>query len=72
MMERLGKTPEFRDGQRVTDAETLDIARMARVSDEREGGCEFDGSGAALMIITSLKPSRTGCAFNSCVGIFLP
>ena len=28
LMERLGKTPEFRDGQRVTDAETLDIARM--------------------------------------------
>jgi len=31
LMERLGKTPEFRDGQRVTDAETLDIARMVLV-----------------------------------------
>jgi acetylglutamate kinase len=31
LMERLGKTPEFRDGQRVTDADTLDIARMVLV-----------------------------------------
>jgi acetylglutamate kinase len=31
MMERLGKVPEFRDGLRVTDAETLDIARMVLV-----------------------------------------
>ena len=31
LMERLGKTPEFRQGQRVTDAETLDIARMVLV-----------------------------------------
>ena len=31
LMERLGKTPEFRDGLRVTDAETLDIARMVLV-----------------------------------------
>ena len=28
LMARLGKEPEFRDGLRVTDAETLDIARM--------------------------------------------
>ena len=28
LMERLGKVPEFREGQRVTDAETVDIARM--------------------------------------------
>ena len=31
MMRRLGKIPEFRDGLRVTDAETLDIARMVLV-----------------------------------------
>ena len=31
LMERLGKEPEFRDGLRVTDAETLDIARMVLV-----------------------------------------
>jgi acetylglutamate kinase len=30
-MQRLGKEPEFRDGLRVTDAETLDIARMVLV-----------------------------------------
>jgi acetylglutamate kinase len=31
LMSRLGKVPEFRDGMRVTDAETLDIARMVLV-----------------------------------------
>jgi acetylglutamate kinase len=31
LMGRLGKTPEFRDGLRVTDAETLEIARMVLV-----------------------------------------
>jgi acetylglutamate kinase len=31
LMERLGKTPTFVDGLRVTDAETVDIARMALV-----------------------------------------
>jgi acetylglutamate kinase len=31
LMARLGKTPEFRDGLRVTDAETIDIARMVLV-----------------------------------------
>ena len=31
LMEKLGKQPEFRDGLRVTDAETLDIARMVLV-----------------------------------------
>jgi len=29
LMRRLGKEPEFVDGMRVTDAETIDIARMA-------------------------------------------
>lgn len=31
MMSRLGLEPEFRDGQRVTDADTLDVARMVLV-----------------------------------------
>ena len=31
LMERLGKVPRFVDGLRVTDAETLDIARMVLV-----------------------------------------
>ena len=31
LMGRLGKTAEFRDGLRVTDAETVDIARMVLV-----------------------------------------
>jgi acetylglutamate kinase len=31
MMHRVGKTPEFKDGLRVTDAETLEIVRMVLV-----------------------------------------
>jgi acetylglutamate kinase len=31
LMAKLGKVPEFKDGLRVTDAETLDIARMVLV-----------------------------------------
>lgn len=31
VMDRMGKAPEFRDGLRVTDAETLDIVRMVLV-----------------------------------------
>ena len=31
LMARLGKTPEFRNGLRVTDAETVDIARMVLI-----------------------------------------
>lgn len=31
LLRRLGKEPEFRDGLRVTDAETLDVARMVLV-----------------------------------------
>ena len=31
LMQRLGKEPEFVDGLRVTDAETVDIVRMALV-----------------------------------------
>ena len=31
LMERLGKKPEFVDGLRITDAETVDIVRMALV-----------------------------------------
>jgi acetylglutamate kinase len=31
LMARLGKTPEFRDGLRVTDADTVDIARMVLI-----------------------------------------
>jgi acetylglutamate kinase len=31
LMDRLGKTAEFRDGLRVTDAETVDIARMVLI-----------------------------------------
>jgi acetylglutamate kinase len=33
LMKRMGKTPEFRDGLRVTDAETLQIVRMVLVGE---------------------------------------
>jgi acetylglutamate kinase len=33
MMKRMGKEPEFRDGLRVTDAETLEIVRMVLVGE---------------------------------------
>src|SRR5206468_12304581 len=32
LMRRLGKEPEFVDGRRVTDAETIDIVRMPLVA----------------------------------------
>ena len=32
LMRRLGKEPEFVDGMRVTDADTVDIVRMALVA----------------------------------------
>jgi acetylglutamate kinase len=35
LMQRLGKEPEFRDGRRVTDGETLDIVRMVLVGKVR-------------------------------------
>lgn len=47
LMERLGKTPEFKEGQRVTDAETLDIARMVlvgKVNREIVGALNIHGS----------------------------
>ena len=37
LMSRLGKVPEFRDGLRVTDAETVDIARMVLVGKVNPG-----------------------------------
>jgi acetylglutamate kinase len=41
LMARLGKVPEFRDGLRVTDAETLEIARMVLVG---KVNCEIVGA----------------------------
>ncbi len=46
LMERLGKVPEFVDGQRVTDAETVDIARMVlmgKVNRELVGAINLHG-----------------------------
>ncbi len=63
LMTRLGKEPEFRDGLRVTDAETLDIARMVlggRVNREIVSainahdhlGVGLSGEDAGLLIAT--------------------
>ena len=53
LMDRLGKEPEFLDGLRVTDAETLDIARMVlvgKVNREHRVGAS-----------TCTARSRSGC-----------
>ncbi len=47
LMQRLGKEPEFVDGLRVTDAETVDIVRMALVGKvNREVVAAFNQHGA--------------------------
>ncbi|MGZ8371011.1 MAG: acetylglutamate kinase [Caulobacteraceae bacterium] len=64
LMERLGKTPEFRQGQRVTDAETLDIARMVLVGKinreivaaiNRDDGLAVGLSGEDAGLITAVE-----------------
>jgi acetylglutamate kinase len=68
LMERLGKVPEFRDGLRVTDAETLDIARMVlvgKVNREIVGALNLhgplavglSGEDAGLITASQLDPS---------------
>jgi acetylglutamate kinase len=68
LMERLGKVPEFRDGLRVTDADTLDIARMVlvgKVNREIVGALNvhgplavgLSGEDAGLITASQLDPS---------------
>jgi acetylglutamate kinase len=68
LMSRLGKTPEFRDGLRVTDAETLEIARMVlvgKVNREIVGALNvhgplavgLSGEDAGLITASPLDPS---------------
>lgn len=67
LMERLGKVPELRDGLRVTDAETLDIARMVlvgKVNRDLVGAINvhapwavgLSGEDAGLMVAEALDP----------------
>lgn len=67
LMRRLGKEPEFVDGLRVTDAETVDIARMALVgkvnreivaSVNRHGphAVGLSGEDAGLLSVRQLDP----------------
>jgi acetylglutamate kinase len=67
LMRRLGKEPVFVDGLRVTDAETVDIVRMALVgkvnrdivaSVNREGpyGVGLSGEDAGLITVTQRDP----------------
>ena len=67
LMARLGKVPEFRDGMRVTDAETLEIARMVLVGKvNREivsamnvhGALAVGLSGEDANLITAVGPGR--------------
>jgi acetylglutamate kinase len=67
LMRRLGKEPEFLDGLRVTDAETVDIARMALVGKvnreivtalNRHGSYAvgFSGEDAGLLRVVARDP----------------
>lgn len=76
LMERLGKKPEFRKGLRVTDAETLDIARMVlvgRVNPEIVSAINVHGplavglSGADTRLITA-QPRHPELGFVGDVG----
>ena len=71
MMRRVGKEPEFRDGLRVTDAETLEIVRMVlvgkinrdlvatinRESREEPVAVGVSGEDAGLLTVTPRDPS---------------
>ena len=68
LMRRLGKEPEFVDGQRVTDAETVDIVRMVLVgkvnreivaSVNRHGSYAvgLSGEDAGLLKVTARDPA---------------
>ena len=70
LMQRLGKQPEFVDGLRITDAETVDIVRMALVgkvnreivsSVNRHGSYAVGLSGEDAGLITvSMRDERLG------------
>ncbi len=70
LMRRLGKEPKFVDGLRVTDAETVDIVRMALVGKvNREIVAAFNRHGSyavglsgedAGLIIASMRDERLG------------
>lgn len=70
LMQRLGKEPEFVDGLRITDAETVDIVRMALVgkvnreivaSVNRHGSYAVGLSGEdAGLIMVSMRDERLG------------
>jgi acetylglutamate kinase len=71
LMARLGKEPEFRDGLRVTDADTLEIARMVlvgKVNPEIVAAVNVHGalavgvSGADTRLITA-SPRDAGLGF---------
>jgi acetylglutamate kinase len=68
LMERLGMVPEFRQGQRVTDADTLDVARMvlvgkinrelvAAINKEDPVAVGLSGEDAGLITATPRDPS---------------
>ena len=67
LMQRLGMVPEFRDGLRVTDAESLDVARMVLVGKVNRDivsavnvhgplAVGISGEDAGLLVATSRNP----------------
>ncbi len=80
LMARLGKVPEFRDGMRVTDAETLEIASMVligKVNREIVSAMNVHGSlavglsGDDAKMITAM-PRDTSLGFVGDVGVVDP
>ena len=76
LMRRLGKVPEFRDGMRVTDAETLDIARMVLVGKVNRDivsainvhgplAVGLSGEDAGLITACPMTPSSASSATSS-------
>jgi acetylglutamate kinase len=76
MMRRVGKEPEFRDGLRVTDAETLEIVRMVLVGKinrdlvatinrealEEPVAVGVSGEDAGLLTVTPRTPASASSA----------
>ena len=74
LMQRLGKVPEFRNGLRVTDAETVDIARMVlRRPGQPADSCRPSTSTAPLAVgvsgedagLISAAPAATATSASS-------
>jgi acetylglutamate kinase len=82
MMRRMGKEPEFVEGQRVSDAETVDIAQMVLTGKtnpelvaaiQQQGGRAIGLSGKdGSMVVARKRPGRRDLGFVGEVAEVLP